>query len=281
MKEITKVVPEWDELIRMRDAIGISPDQIKKVIEWIAAAPSPAEPQPDPKEVIGHYFDFKRGQRTKEGDHYRDWPDGGLAYISGLTEHEKNALDWHIRDYVESIRPSFTEHGKQQHELKRKLYAPAELGGKVTVTTDPLGYVIAVTRTDDENRILEVIWEAEHSAMGPVRALPAAQVAEPVAWMVPHLLDVHGAERTSLPKEHHEEWHGTVAWSAEVFSDGDGVTDKNGVHHRPKPLGYINASDVPAQVSAHPIHTPAEPIFNTTTGYLPRIGEPADQRSKD
>lgn len=37
--------------------------------------------------------------------------------------------------------------------------APVAPAGEVTVTTGPDGNVVAVTRTDDEHRVLSVIWE--------------------------------------------------------------------------------------------------------------------------
>lgn len=60
----------------------------------------------------------------------------------------------------------------------------------------------------------------------------------PDAWLVPEILDVKGAKRTSLRPDQVEEVHGTVAWGAEIFCDsqGIGVTDKFGVTHYPKPL---------------------------------------------
>ena len=56
------------------------------------------------------------------------------------------------------------------------------------------------------------------------------------AWLVPHILDVHGARRTSLPEHLHDTFHGTVSWSAEIFTDMDYAEDKHGVKHYPIPL---------------------------------------------
>ena len=56
------------------------------------------------------------------------------------------------------------------------------------------------------------------------------------AWLVPYLLDIHGARRTSLPEHLHDTFHGTVAWSAEIFTDTNYIEDKYGVKHYPKAL---------------------------------------------
>lgn len=57
------------------------------------------------------------------------------------------------------------------------------------------------------------------------------------AWLIPRILDIHGARKTSLPKEAHDEFHGSVVWGAEVWCDlGYYVEDKNGVRHYAKPL---------------------------------------------
>ena len=46
--------------------------------------------------------------------------------------------------------------------------------GEVVVTTDEYGQVVAVTRQDEDGRILSIIWESP---------APLAQEDEPVAWM--------------------------------------------------------------------------------------------------
>lgn len=57
------------------------------------------------------------------------------------------------------------------------------------------------------------------------------------AWLIPRILDIYGARKTSLPKEAHDEFHGSVVWGAEVWCDlGYYVEDKNGVRHYAKPL---------------------------------------------
>lgn len=68
-----------------------------------------------------------------------------------------------------------------------------------------------------------------------VKAAEKAGGRKPDAYLVPHLLSLDGA-RTSCPSNLIPELEGTVAWGAEVFSDGEGVTDKHGVEHKPIPL---------------------------------------------
>jgi hypothetical protein len=72
-------------------------------------------------------------------------------------------------------------------------------------------------------------------------ALPII-LGEPVAWLVPHIITFKGVTRTSCPEHLQPEIEGTVAWGAELYSDGDGVTDKHGVRHVAKPLYDLTAS---------------------------------------
>lgn len=68
-------------------------------------------------------------------------------------------------------------------------------------------------------------------------ALGAQQPEQHDAWLIPTIIDVYGAERTSLPREQWDLVHGTVAWHAEMFCDDfEPVTDKHGVKHYPKKL---------------------------------------------
>ena len=68
---------------------------------------------------------------------------------------------------------------------------------------------------------------------------------KPEAYLVPTLLDFKGALKVGFSRadgctmtddELKDMIGGTVVWHAEIFSDGDGVTDKHGVTHYPVPL---------------------------------------------
>jgi len=67
----------------------------------------------------------------------------------------------------------------------------------------------------------------------------------PAAWLVPTLIDFSGAAKVHFSRAEgctasddalKEQLDGTVQWRAEIFSDGDGVTDKHGVRHYPVPM---------------------------------------------
>lgn len=59
----------------------------------------------------------------------------------------------------------------------------------------------------------------------------------PVAYLVPTLIDLHGAQH-SMPPSVAATVHGTVCWKPQFLIDGHiaAVTDKNGVEHYPVPL---------------------------------------------
>ena len=76
---------------------------------------------------------------------------------------------------------------------------------------------------------------------------------EVAAWYVPHLLEF-GGRRTSCPSDLVPQLDGTVAWGVELHSDGDTVTDKFGVEHKPRPL-----------------------VFGDVTPTLPEAPEPVQQ----
>ncbi len=64
---------------------------------------------------------------------------------------------------------------------------------------------------------------------------------KPLAYYTPHLVTFKGVTRTSCPEHLQPELEGTVAWGPTLLGDGDTVTDKNGVTHKPIPLFPANA----------------------------------------
>lgn len=79
-----------------------------------------------------------------------------------------------LHEPVTTVEDRYNADGKSCHitddlPAGMKLYAdpPVTEQGCVTVTTDESGRAVAVTRQDDEHRILSVIWEAPVTA--PVR----------------------------------------------------------------------------------------------------------------
>ena len=74
------------------------------------------------------------------------------------------------------------------------LAAQAPVIGEVTITTDRTGNCVAVTRTDDEHRILKVIWERKPTV--------AQAPAEPVAWRYRY----HSGGEWKLANESCDQW---------------------------------------------------------------------------
>lgn len=75
--------------------------------------------------------------------------------------------------------------------------------------------------------------------------MTATHETKPSAWLVPSLVDFTNAKKvhfsrtkdcTLTDEELKAQLTGTVQWHAEIFSDGDGVIDRDGVKHFPVPL---------------------------------------------
>lgn len=90
-----------------------------------------------------------------------------------------------------------------------------------------------------------------------------AGAGEVVAWLVPHLHTFKGATKVHFTRapgctmtnvELMEDLEGRVMWLPSTFSDSPGVTDKFGVHHKPKPLFTTPQPNV-AQAGAVPLAT--------------------------
>lgn len=108
--------------------------------------------------------------------------------------------------------------------------------------------------------------ELEEAFLAGRASLAASAGSAPVAWLVPHLHTFKGATKvhftrapgcTMTDAELMEDLEGRVMWLPSTFSDSPGVTDKFGVHHKPKPLythpsppegmaGWLNAEDMAA-----------------------------------
>ena len=88
-----------------------------------------------------------------------------------------------------------------------------------------------------------------------------AGAGEVVAWLVPHLRTFKGATKvhftrapgcTMTDAELMDDLEGRVMWLPSTFSDSPGVTDKFGVHHKPKPL-FTTPQPTQAQAGAVPL----------------------------
>ena len=107
------------------------------------------------------------------------------------AENTNNALRVRLgsepHEPVTTVENRYNADGKSCHitddlPAGMKLYAapPVTEQGCVTVTTDESGRAVAVTRQDDEHRILSVIWEAPVAA--PVRLTDFGVVDLFQAW---------------------------------------------------------------------------------------------------
>jgi hypothetical protein len=103
----------------------------------------------------------RAGQMETERDNWRDIAqerERRIEYLEGrlaLVESERNAL-------VKNPEPALARQGEAPATPAVGLPGAAGEGpGKVTVTTNEAGDCVAVTRTDDEGRILSVLWERE------------------------------------------------------------------------------------------------------------------------
>lgn len=92
--------------------------------------------------------------------------------------------------------------------------------------------------------------EFTHPTLTNIPGKPGRPAAEdsssqdPLAYYVPTLVTFEN-RRTSLPRAQQQAIEGTVGWHAEVFTDGEAVTDKHGVTHTAIPLGrLLTAEDI-------------------------------------
>ena len=97
---------------------------------------------------------------------------------------------------------------------------------------------------------------ASESQTGQVAKAQQEQPAqEPEAWLIPSLASFKDAKSVSFSRVEGctltdaqliEKMSGEVLWRVEFFSDGDGVIDRHGAHHAPKPLYTRPAPTQPA-----------------------------------
>ena len=105
--------------------------------------------------------------------------------------HDFRASQWWVKELdgiLGSPSPDVTPDRKRAVAVVHNLLRHVANLGQVTVTTDESGRAVAVTRQDDDHRILSVIWEAPPVA-APVRLTDAEMEAErdkqePVAWCI-------------------------------------------------------------------------------------------------
>jgi hypothetical protein len=133
----------------------------------------------------------RAGQMETERDNWRDIAqerERRIEYLEGrlaLVESERNAL-------VKNPEPALARQGEAPATPVVGLPCAAGEGpGKVTVTTNEAGDCVAVTRTDDEGRILSVLWEREERHEISTQSEPTGSLDAFHAWLKGFDLDAY------------------------------------------------------------------------------------------
>ena len=179
--------------------------------------------------------------------------------------HDFRASQWWVKALDEiwgSTSPDVTPDQKRAVAVVHNLLRHVANLGQVTVTTDESGRAVAVTRQDDDHRILSVIWEAPPVA-APVRLTDAEMEAErdkqePVVW--------EGAER----------WEPLAMFLCADENGSDSCHELIWEGYPPEPWGerwqkYEREAkrmiDLVSQYAAPPVITQHEPVTTVEDRY--------------
>ena len=179
--------------------------------------------------------------------------------------HDFRASQWWVKALDEiwgSTSPDVTPDQKRAVAVVHNLLRHVANLGQVTVTTDESGRAVAVTRQDDDHRILSVIWEASPVA-DPVRLTDAELEADRNTWRGKYIaqagqLDLLKEAAAFLASERAErEKQEPVAW----YIDGEDGREYNGT---PKMSGGRIGTPLYA---APPVITQHEPVTTVEDRY--------------
>ena len=160
--------------------------------------------------------------------------------------------------------------------LRDGSYTPLQIADDLDVIANDLGKCKSLTQQEQPASVDAYVGAREDAAIWKKRALeaeelnrkfiadvngptylgePAQPAQKPEAWLIPSLASFKDAKSVSFSRVEGctltdaqliEKMSGEVLCRVEVFSDGDGVIDKHGAHHAPKPLYTHPAPTQPA-----------------------------------